>query len=150
MTLIPLTLDFASHASTAGHWREKCDFARACNPRIGAHVALIDRATDYVRIFECIGIALTPVGEPRHQITDRRDAIGRIDIFFGLADTLTHPGEITNLQRRRPSVIRFLDIPKLLRVRLQVLLRHSPSRRVLGAFLIAVESLHALSRDAIK
>src|SRR6516225_3142176 len=86
-------------ASTAGHRREKCDFARACNPRIGAYVALIDRATDHVRIFECIGIALTLVGEPRHQIADRRDAIGRIDIFFGLADALTHPGEITNLHK---------------------------------------------------
>ncbi len=73
--------------------------ARACNPRIGAYVALIDRATDHVRIFECIGIALTPVGEPRHQIADRRDAIGRIDIFFSLADALTHPGEITNLHK---------------------------------------------------
>jgi len=51
---------------------------------------------------------------------------------------------------RRPSVIRLLDIPNYLKVRLQVLLRHSPSRRVLGAFLIAVESLHALSGDAIK
>ena len=100
MTLIPLTLDLASRPSTAGHRREKCDFARACNPRIGAHEALIDRATDHVRIFECIGIALTPVGEPRHQITDRRDAVGRIDIFFGLADVLTHPGEITNLLRQ--------------------------------------------------
>src|SRR5262249_17515123 len=31
---------------------------------------------------ECIGIALIPVGEPRHQIADRGDANGRIDIFF--------------------------------------------------------------------
>ena len=51
----------------------------------------------------------------------------------------------------RPSVsFVFLTFPNYLRVRLQVLLRHSPSRRVLGAFLIAVESRHALSRDAIK
>ena len=34
------------------------------------------------------------------------------------------------------------------RPRFQVM-RHSPSRRVLGAFLNAVESRHALSRDAV-
>src|SRR5215472_12257332 len=70
-------------ASTAGHRREKRDFARACNPRIGAYVALIDRATDHVRIFECIGIALTLVGEPRHQIADPPSGAARLQAITG-------------------------------------------------------------------
>ena len=47
-----------------------------------------------------------------------------------------------------PSFV-FLTFPNYLRVRLQVLVRHSPSRRVLSAFLEAVETRHALSRDVV-
>jgi hypothetical protein len=50
-------------------------------------------------------------------------------------------------RRRSPSFV-FLTLPYYLRARLQWL-RHSPSRRVLGAFLNAVESRHALSRHLV-
>ena len=46
-----------------------------------------------------------------------------------------------------PSFV-FLTLPYYLRARLQWL-RHSPSCRVLGAFLNAVESRHPLCRDAV-
>src|SRR6266566_1723299 len=90
-------LGLANSVSTAGHRREKCDFARPCNPRIRAHVALVDRAAHDVWIFESIGVALALTCEPSYQIADRRDACGRINILFGFADALTHPGEIANL-----------------------------------------------------
>ena len=64
MTLIPLTLGLANSVSTAGHRREKCDFARPCNPRIRAHVALVDRAAHDVWIFESIGVALALTENP--------------------------------------------------------------------------------------
>ena len=46
-----------------------------------------------------------------------------------------------------PSFV-FLTLPYYLRARLQWL-RHSPSCRVLGAFLNAVESRHPLCRDSV-
>src|SRR5690349_23221067 len=83
--------------STARHWGKKSDFSGSCDPRIAVHMALIDRAANHLRIFECIGIALALARKPCHQIAHGRHAIGRIDIFFGLADALTHPSEVTNL-----------------------------------------------------
>ena len=43
---------------------------------------------------------LAAPGQPGHQLADRGDTGGHVDIFVGLADALAHPGEIAELHVR--------------------------------------------------
>src|SRR5512136_2688524 len=83
---------------SACHGREKRDFASTFNRGIGPHMPLINSGTNYIRIFESVGVFLATRGKPRHQLTDRGDASRNLDHFLSFADTFAHPGEITHFQ----------------------------------------------------
>ena len=76
---------------------EKSFAANPGDPRIGAHMSFIDRGADHFGILEGVSVALASFGQPRHQIGDRRDAGGWIDIFFRQTDAFAHPGEVADL-----------------------------------------------------
>jgi hypothetical protein len=56
---------------------------------------VVDGGTDHLRSLESVGIFFAARPEPRHQFPDRSNAGRRLNDFFGLADTLAHPGKIT-------------------------------------------------------
>src|SRR5262245_41141231 len=72
--------------SSTRHGREEGDFPCARERRLGAHVAAVERGADHLRILECVGVFLAASGKPRHQVADRGDAGGKLDLLLGLAD----------------------------------------------------------------
>src|SRR5262249_24971596 len=77
------------------HGREKCNFTGAFNRGIRSYVAVIDGGADHMRIFESVGIFVAASGEPAHQFSYRLYSGLRFYDFFWFANTLAHPGEIT-------------------------------------------------------
>jgi len=56
------------------HGRKKCDLAGARDPRIAAHMRLVDGGADHFGVLEGVGVALASFGQPRNEIGDRRYA----------------------------------------------------------------------------
>gem|GEM_PF-5684293 len=77
------------------HWGKKRDFTGILNGRVSAYVATIDGGTDHMGRFKGIGILFAAGGEPCHQFTDGVYPRWNFNDFFGFADTLPHPSEIT-------------------------------------------------------
>src|SRR5271154_1239799 len=84
-------------ALAAGHRRKKGNLAGARDHRVGTHMAVIDGCADHLGILEGVSILLVALGEPRHQLADRRHSGRWVDLFFRLADALTHPRKIKKL-----------------------------------------------------
>src|SRR6187431_2677798 len=80
--------------STAGHWREECNLARARYHGILLDVGVVDRGADHLRLFEGVRIRLAAARQPADQVIHRAHVGRRLDGFFRDADPLTHPGEI--------------------------------------------------------
>ena len=88
------------------HWGKKRDFAGVLNFRVRPYVAMIDGGTDHMGSFKGMSIFFAAGGEPCHQFTDGLNPGWSLDDFFRLADTLTHPGEITQPHAHSSTIYR--------------------------------------------
>src|SRR5262245_3383950 len=88
--------------SASGDGREEGDLTRAGNPRIMAHVTVIDRGADNFGASEGI-LEFRPAAlQPIDQLGDGGDTLRRRDLLRGDAGLLLDPGEIEETHPATP------------------------------------------------
>ena len=88
------------------HWGKKRDFAGILNCRVRPYVTMINGGTDHMGSFKGMSILFAARGEPCHQFTDGLYPGWSLDDFLRLADTLAHPGEITQRHAHASTIYR--------------------------------------------
>ena len=65
-------------------------------------MGVVDGCTDHLRIVKRVGIFLSTLAEPSHQLAYGRNSGRRINLLFRLADALADPRKISKLHECNP------------------------------------------------
>src|SRR3546814_8519665 len=87
--------------SAAGHRRKYADFARIADFFVVLDMLLVDGDADDVGVLKRRLVFLAKGLQVAEQIAHRLHIVGKLDLFFRLADPFAHPGEIEDRKSTR-------------------------------------------------